>query len=149
MNLQSLCLYWMVLVFEFKLLDHPELGTAAGGGRYADLAEKFSKTKIIGVGAAIGFSRIFAAMLENNQIDLSRFENPVDVAVLVMGDNNVAYASRVVNELRDAEIATVSYLDTDKKFKNQIEYADKIKAKSGEQQNLSVSDAIKLVKKVA
>ena len=162
--------YYTGLVFEFKLLDHPELGTAAGGGRYADLAEKFSKTKIIGVGAAIGFSRIFAAMLENNQIDLSRFENPVDVAVLVMGDNNVAYASRVVNELRDAEIATVSYLDTDKKFKNQIEYADKIKARfsmiigdnevenkvvalknmeSGEQQNLSVSDAIKLVKKVA
>ena len=162
--------YYTGLVFEFKLLDHPELGTAAGGGRYADLVGKFSTTKIIGVGAAIGFSRIFVAMLENNQIDLTPFEQPVDVAVLVMGDNNVAYASRVVNELRNAEIAAVSYLDTEKKFKNQIEYADKIKARfsmiigddevknkvvavknmeSGEQQNLSVSDAIKLVKKVA
>lgn len=162
--------YYTGLVFEFKLLNHPELGTAAGGGRYADLVGKFSTTKIIGVGAAIGFSRIFVAMLENNQIDLTPFEQPIDVAVLVMGDNNVVYASRVVNELRDVEIATVSYLDTDKKFKNQIEYADKIKAKfsiiigddevknnvvaiknmeSGEQQNLSVSDAIKLVKKVA
>lgn len=119
--------YYTGLVFEFKLLQHPELGTAAGGGRYADLAGKFSKTKIIGVGAAIGFSRIFASMLENNQIDLMRFENPVDVAVLVMGDNNVGYAARVVNALRDAGIATVSYLDTDKKFKNQIEYADKMR----------------------
>ena len=45
--------YYTGLVFEFKLLNHPELGTAAGGGRYADLAGKFSKTKIIGVGAAI------------------------------------------------------------------------------------------------
>lgn len=159
--------YYTGLVFEFKLINHPELGTAAGGGRYADLTGKFSKTKIIGVGAAIGFSRIFAAMLENNQIDLSRFENPIDVAVLVMGDNNVAYASSIVNALRDEGIAAVSYLDTDKKFKNQIEYADKIKAKfsmiigdnesqskvvalknmtSGEQQTLSLADAIKLVR---
>ena len=64
-------------------------------------------------------------MLENNQIDLTKFENPIDVAVLVMGDNNVAYASNIVNVLRDENIAAVSYLDTDKKFKNQIEYADK------------------------
>lgn len=162
--------YYTGLVFEFKLPNHPELGTAAGGGRYADLVGKFSKTKIIGVGAAIGFSRIFASMLENNQIDLTRFESPVDVAVLVMGDNNVAYASSIVNALRDAEIATVSYLDTEKKFKNQIEYADKIRTRfsmiigddesknqlvavknmaTGEQQSLSLADAINLVKKVA
>jgi len=159
--------YYTGLVFEFKLIDHPELGTAAGGGRYADLAGKFSKTKIIGVGAAIGFSRIFASMLENNQIDLTRFSNPVDVAVLVMGNENVAYASRVVNDLRNAEIAAVSYLDTDKKFKNQIEYADKIGARfaaivgetevaqnvialkdmmTGNQETLSVEDAIKKIK---
>lgn len=159
--------YYTGLVFEFKLREHPELGTAAGGGRYADLTGKFSKTKIIGVGAAIGFSRIFAAMLENNQIDLSRFGNPIDVAVLVMGSDNVGYASRVLNALRDAQIPSVSYLDTDKKFKNQIEYADKIKAKfsmiigddesknqvvalknmqTGNQESVSVDDAIKMVK---
>ena len=159
--------YYTGLVFEFKLREHPELGTAAGGGRYADLTGKFSKTKIIGVGAAIGFSRIFAAMLANNQIDLSRFGNPIDVAVLVMGSDNVAYASRVLNALRDVQIPSVSYLDTDKKFKNQIEYADKIKAKfsmiigddesknqvvavknmqTGNQESVSVDDAIKMVK---
>ena len=159
--------YYTGLVFEFKLINHPELGTAAGGGRYADLAGKFSKTKIIGVGAAIGFSRIFASMLENNQIDLSRFSNPVDVAVLVMGDNNVAYASRVVKSLRDSGVVAVSYLDTDKKFKNQIEYADKIGARfsmivgddevaknvvalknmeTGNQETLSVADAIENIK---
>ena len=159
--------YYTGLVFEFKLIAHPELGTAAGGGRYADLTGKFSKTKIIGVGAAIGFSRIFVAMLENNQIDLSRFGNPIDVAVLVMGADNVAYASRVLNALRDAQIPSVSYLDTDKKFKNQIEYADKIKAKfsmiigddesknqvvalknmqTGNQESVLIDDAIKMVK---
>ncbi len=159
--------YYTGLVFEFKLLGHPELGTAAGGGRYADLAGKFSKTKIIGVGAAIGFSRIFVALMESGAIDLSRFESPVDVAVLCMGADNMSYAVRVLNALRDENIAAVSFLDADKKFKNQIEYADKIKARysmiigedevknqvvaiknmlSGEQQNLSVVDAIKMVK---
>ena len=159
--------YYTGLVFEFKLTDHPELGTAAGGGRYADLAGKFSKTKIIGVGAAIGFSRIFASMLENNQIDLTKFSNPVDVAVLVMGNDNVAYASQIVKALRDENIVAVSYLDTDKKFKNQIEYADKIGAKfaaiigedevakkvialkdmvSGNQESLSLAAAIKKIK---
>lgn len=121
--------YYTGLVFEFKLPKCPELGTAAGGGRYADLAGKFSKTKIIGVGAAIGFSRIFASMLENNQIDLTRFSNPVDVAVLVMGQQNVPYAMELVARLRENGIVAVPYLDTDKKFKNQIEYADKIGAK--------------------
>lgn len=159
--------YYTGLVFEFKLIEHPELGTAAGGGRYADLAGKFSKTKIIGVGAAIGFSRIFVALLESGQIDLTRFSSPIRAAILVMGANNVAYASSVLNALRDNEIASVSYLDTDKKFKNQIEYADKIRAdysiiigdseresntlavkdmQSGQQQTLDLSGVIELLR---
>ena len=160
--------YYTGLVFEFKLLSHPELGTAAGGGRYADLAGKFSKTKIIGVGAAIGFSRIFVALMESGAIDLSRFESPVDAAVLCMGNENLGYAVSVLNALRDENIAAVAYLDADKKFKNQIEYSDKIKAKfsliigedevknqvvalkdmcSGAQQNLTISDAVKMIKR--
>ena len=159
--------YYTGLVFEFKLLSHPELGTAAGGGRYADLAGKFSKTKIIGVGAAIGFSRIFVALMESGAIDLTQFESPVDVSVLCMGADNLAYSVSVLNMLRDADIASVAYLDADKKFKNQIEYADKINARfsiiigdnerdskvvalknmeSGDQVTLSVVDAIKMVK---
>lgn len=158
--------YYTGLVFEFKLINHPELGTAAGGGRYADLAGKFSKTKIIGVGAAIGFSRIFVALLESGQIDLTNFGTPITAAVLVMGDENLAYASSVLNALRDNGIASVSYLDTNKKFKNQVEYADKIGAtysvivgetervagvvavknmQSGEQQTMQLSDLIKLL----
>lgn len=159
--------YYTGLVFEFNLLSYPELGTAAGGGRYADLAGKFSKTKIIGVGAAIGFSRIFVALMESGAIDLSQFESPVDVSVLCMGNENLSYAVSVLNAFRDAGVAAVAYLDADKKFKNQIEYADKIKAKfsviigedevknnvvalknmtSGEQQVLSVLEAVKMVK---
>ena len=161
--------YYTGLVFEFKSLKYPELGTVAGGGRYADLAGKFSKTKIIGVGAAIGFSRIFVALMESGAIDLAQFETSVDVAVLCMGNENLSYAVSVLNALRCDDVASVGYLDAEKKFKNQIEYADKIKSRfsmiigeiekenqvvalknmiTGEQVTVSVDDAIKIIKAI-
>jgi histidyl-tRNA synthetase len=107
--------------------------------------------------------------MEAGKIDLSQFENPVDVAVLCMGNENLAYAVSVLNAFRDEKVASVAYLDAEKKFKNQIEYADKIKAKfsviigedevknqvvalknmqTGEQQRVSVMDAIKTIKAI-
>jgi histidyl-tRNA synthetase len=151
------------------LANFPELGAVGGGGRYEDLASKFSKTKIIGVGAAVGFSRVMVALLDENKIDLSRFENPIIAAVLVMGQDRVPYAMSVLSALRMENIVAVPYLDIEKKFKNQIEFSDKIKSKfsviigedevknqtlsvkdmvSGEQQNLSLSDAVKTLKNV-
>ena len=158
--------YYTGIVFEFFSIEYPELPAVGGGGRYEDLVSKFSKTKIVGVGASIGVSRLLVALMEMDKLDLSRWERPIDVAVLVMGDENLPYALSVVNALRGAKIPSVAYLDTDKKFKNQIEYADKIMAKysmiigedetknklvsvknmtSGAQQTLTILDAIKLV----
>ncbi len=158
--------YYTGVVFEFFLEKFPELGAIGGGGRYEDLASKFSKTKIIGVGAAVGFSRLMVALMDENKIDLSKFEQPIDVAVLCMGDKQVVYSMSVLGALRAAGIATVAYLDADKKFKNQIEYADKINAKysaiigeeemqsnlvalknmnTGEQNKMPVADVIKIV----
>lgn len=159
--------YYTGIVFEFFSIDYPDLPAVGGGGRYENLASKFSKTKIVGVGASIGVSRLLVALMEAGKIDLSRFESNIDVAVLVMGEDNLAYAMQVLNELRGAGIPSIPYLDTDKKFKNQIEYADKIGArfaaiigetevaknmialknmKSGNQESLSLADAIKKIK---
>ncbi|MFA7188361.1 MAG: histidine--tRNA ligase [Alphaproteobacteria bacterium] len=160
--------YYTGLVFEFFLDDFPSLGAIGGGGRYEDLAGKFSKTKIIGVGAAVGFSRVMIALLEDNKIKLDKFESPVMVSVLAMGENTVPFAMSVLSELRGADIVSIPYLDADKKFKNQIEFADKINSKysiiigedevkydtvtikdmtTGKQQNLPLSDAINMLKK--
>lgn len=159
--------YYTGVVFEFFLENFPELGAIGGGGRYEDLASKFSKTKIIGVGAAVGFSRLMVALMDDNRINLTQFESPVDAAVLCMGANQVVYSMSVLGALRDAKIASVAYLDADRKFKNQIEYADKINAKysliigedevknqvvsvknmiTGEQAAVSVSEAIRMIK---
>jgi histidyl-tRNA synthetase len=159
--------YYTGLVFEFFLDDFSSLGAIGGGGRYEDLAGKFSKTKIIGVGAAVGFSRMMVALLEDNEIKLDKFESPVMVSVLAMGENTVPFAMSVLSKLRAADIVTVPYLDADKKFKSQIEFADKIKSKfsviigedevksnmitikdmtTGKQQNLSLNDTINMLK---
>lgn len=159
--------YYTGIVFEFFSVRFPELGAIGGGGRYENLASKFSKTKIVGVGAAVGFSRLMVAMMEEGLIDLTPFARPVDVAVLVMGDAHVAYAMGVLSALRDENIVAVPYLDANKKFKNQIEFADKIKSKfsiiigedevkqqlvslknmeSGDQICVSLRDAIKALK---
>lgn len=121
--------YYTGIVFEFFLVNFPELGAIGGGGRYEGLASKFSKTKIVGVGAAVGFSRLMVALLDEGRIDLTPFMQPVKAAVLVMGGGAVSYAMSVLAALRGAGIVAVPYLDVDKKFKNQIEYADKINAK--------------------
>ena len=86
-----------------------------------------------------------------------------------MGNENLSYAVSVLNALRDENVASVAYLDAEKKFKNQIEYADKIKSRfsmiigetekenqvvalknmaSGEQVAVSVVDAIKTIKAI-
>ena len=161
--------YYTGIVFEFFLDNFPELGAIGGGGRYEDLASKFSKTKIIGVGAAVGFSRLMVALLDENKIDLSKFERPVRAAVLFMGKEQVAYSMSILAELRNSGISAVPYLDVDKKFKNQIEFADKIKAdfsiiigenerntgmlavknmQTGQQQNINVAETIKLLQTV-
>lgn len=161
--------YYTGIVFEFFLDKFPELGAIGGGGRYEDLASKFSKTKIIGVGAAVGFSRMMVALLDEGKIDLTTFERPVRAAVLVMGGAQVPYSLVVLAALRNAGITAVPYLDADKKFKNQIEFADKIKAdysiiigeterademlavkdmQSGQQQTLNLDDTVKLLKTI-
>ncbi|MDL2296098.1 histidine--tRNA ligase [Lachnospiraceae bacterium OttesenSCG-928-E19] len=161
--------YYTGIVFEFYLTNVPELGAVGGGGRYEDLASKFSKNKIIGVGAAVGFSRLMVALMDEDKIDLSQFENPVTATILVMGSDNVNYAMAVTAALRDENIVAIPYLDAEKKFKNQIEFADKIKTifsviigedevknqtvsvknmTTGEQQNLTLSDVIKMLKNV-
>ena len=159
--------YYTGIVFEFFLDKFPELGAIGGGGRYEDLASKFSKTKIIGVGAAVGFSRLMVALMDENKIDLTPFMRPVCAAVLAMGAGQVPYAMRVVAALRANGITTVPYLDANKKFKNQIEFADKINADysiiigenereseilavkdmtTGAQQNLNLEQTINLLK---
>ena len=161
--------YYTGIVFEFFLDKFPELGAVGGGGRYENLTSKFSKTKIIGVGAAVGFSRMMVALLDENRINLFKFERPVHTAVLVMGKEQLSYAMSILSLIRNSGISAIPYLDVDKKFKNQIEFADKMKVdfsiiigenerntnmltlkdmQTGQQHNMDISETIKFLKTV-
>ncbi|MGI5846205.1 MAG: histidine--tRNA ligase [Alphaproteobacteria bacterium] len=161
--------YYTGLVFEFFLDDFSSIGAVGGGGRYEDLTGKFSKTKIIGVGAAVGFSRMMVALFEDDKIKLDKFESPIIVSVLPMDENAVPFTMSILTQLRAANIVAIPYLDTGKKFKNKIEFADKIKSKfsiiigedevnsnmltvkdmmTGEQQKLSLESVINILKKI-
>jgi len=119
--------YYDGIVYEAQSLTYPEIGSIGGGGRYGNLSSRFTKTNIIGSGYAIGAVRILLTALD--RINLTEFESPIDAAVLVMGQGQAAYAMSVLAALRGAGIVSVPYLDADKKFKNQMEFADKIKSR--------------------
>jgi histidyl-tRNA synthetase len=160
--------YYDGIVYEAESLDYPEIGSIGGGGRYGNLVGKFSKTAVIGSGAAIGTNRMLLTALESGRIDLSKYESKADVSVLVMGQRQVPFAMSVLAALRAAGIVAVPYLDADKKFRNQMEFADKIKSRfsiiigenevksnllaiknmtTGEQLNLSLEEAVKRLKR--
>ena len=158
--------YYTGIVFEVFLENWPELGAVGGGGRYEDLTSKFSKNKIVGVGAAIGFSRMMITLLDEGKIDISEFDAPIDACILIMSQEFVLYAMAILAELRNNDIVAVPFLDTDKKFRTQMEFSDKIKSKfsmiigedevkdnvvtiknmnTGEQGRFTIDDAVKLL----
>ncbi|MDR0319491.1 MAG: histidine--tRNA ligase [Rickettsiales bacterium] len=160
--------YYDGIVYEAKSLTYPEIGSIGAGGRYGNLVGKFTKTQIIGSGAAIGITRAIVSAIESGRIDLSKYESAVDAVILPMGQAQIPAALKAADELRAAGIITTAFLDADKKFKNQIEYADKIKARfaviigedearlgkvalknmaSGEQAVVSVEEASGIIRK--
>jgi len=61
--------YYTGTVYETFLTDHPKLGSICSGGRYDNLAEHYTKSKLPGVGISIGATRLFSQLLEMNVID--------------------------------------------------------------------------------
>lgn len=117
--------YYTGTVFETILKDYPELGSVCGGGRYDNLAGYYTDQKLPGVGVAIGLTRLFYQLCENNLISAKK-TSIADVLVLPMDENAVEKGYAVASKLRLSGINCQLYLE-DKKFKNKINYADKLK----------------------
>lgn len=121
--------YYTGVVFEYYFADSDIKTQIGGGGRYENLVSKFSKAKIVGVGAGFGPSRLLVPLIESGKLDLSKYERQADVAVLPMGAAQVDAALNAVRAIRAAGLVAVPFLDTNKKFKAMMEYADKIRAR--------------------
>ncbi len=115
--------YYTGTVYETFLTDHPRLGSICSGGRYADLASHYTKSKLPGVGISIGVTRLFSQLLELGLIK-SDVKTTAHALVLnveaALNDDYLAIAS----ELRDAGLNTEVYGGDDKLGK-QMKYADR------------------------
>lgn len=117
--------YYTGTVYETILNDYPNLGSVCGGGRYDNLAGFYTDQKLPGVGIAIGITRLFYQLCENNLIKSSK-SSIAEVLVLPMDENAIEKGYAVASKLRLSGIPCQLYLE-DKKFKNKINYADKLK----------------------
>ena len=117
--------YYTGTVYETILNDYPNLGSVCGGGRYDNLAGFYTEQKLPGVGIAIGITRLFYQLCENNLIKASK-SSIAEVLVLPMDDNAIEKGYAVASKLRLSGIPCQLYVE-DKKFKNKINYADKLK----------------------
>jgi histidyl-tRNA synthetase len=114
--------YYTGPIFELHLLDAPQFGSVAGGGRYDNLVARFSGEVLSGTGASIGIDRLLAALLELGSLESKQSQS--QVLVTVMDKNLVAECLAVAGELRAAGWNTEVFLKPKAPLKKQLAYAD-------------------------
>lgn len=157
--------YYTGLIFE-GIIPEYSVGSVGGGGRYDQLIETLSGVSIPAVGFGIGFDRTVEATLELGLVPNSELQGS-QVLVAVFSDELMDASLKLTDQLRRANINTEVYLEADKLGK-QFKLADQKKIRfvavigedeaknntislkdmaSGEQQALSFSDVVALIKK--
>lgn len=99
-----------------------ELGSVLGGGRYDDLVERFTGTRIPATGGSIGVDRLLAALKALERLEVDRSRRPV--VITIFERQRMADYQRMASDLRAAGIAAEIYLGG-KGFRQQLKYADK------------------------
>lgn len=115
--------YYTGTVYETVLTDYSEIGSVCSGGRYDDLAQKYSDRKFPGVGISIGLTRLFSQLKDAGLVEE---ESPTNSKVLIISMvDDLKIPLKVANTLRQNSIATEIYFEEGKVAKK-MKYADKI-----------------------
>lgn len=115
--------YYTGPVFEMILPKARNVGSVMGGGRYAELVERFMDRQITGTGMSVGLDRLLAG-LEKLKC-LRPAKSTVKVLVATLGNVPAAETVRVAAELRAAGIATEAYFGKKMRMKEQLSHADR------------------------
>jgi histidyl-tRNA synthetase len=115
--------YYTGTVYETFLDDHARVGAICSGGRYDNLAEHYTKSKLPGVGISIGATRLFSQLLELGVIAASD-RAVAQVCVLRVDPELVGDYARIAAELRAAGLNVDVYGGEDKLGK-QLKYVDR------------------------
>ena len=116
--------YYTGTVYETTLLDHPEIGAVCSGGRYDNLAGYYIEKQLPGVGIAIGLTRLFYVLDEQDLLNPELPSAPADALVLPMTENP-APAIALAETLRASGLRVQLYGEQ-KKFKQKMAYANKL-----------------------
>ena len=116
--------YYTGTVYETFLTEHPKLGSICSGGRYANLASHYTKSKLPGVGISIGATRLFSQLLELGRDQGRRQGDRAGRSCSTSSRRSRPSTSQLAAELRSAGINTEVYGGDDKLGK-QLKYADR------------------------
>ena len=116
--------YYTGTIYETFLTDLPGIGSVCSGGRYDNLASKYTKQVLPGVGASLGVDRLIAAMEELKHPLLTGQSTPAQVLVVNFDEKRLGDYQRIARALRAAGVFVEVYPDT-KKVGQQLGYAEK------------------------
>lgn len=115
--------YYTGTVYETVFLDDPGYGSICSGGRYDDLAGSYINKHLPGVGISIGFSRLFARMVDQGKIDITR-KSPADILVMLPNEDRRAATAQLCQSMRQRGLKVEMY-HAAKKFPDQLKYASR------------------------
>lgn len=114
--------YYTGTVYEGVFLEHPQLGSVCGGGRYDNLASD-DKHKLPGVGVTLGISRILGFLFAQGALKASR-GTPTAVLVALPSEEERARCYALAGQLRARGVPTEVF-HAPLKFGKQIRYAER------------------------
>jgi len=115
--------YYTGPIFE-TVVTKPKIGSITGGGRYDNLIKSLGGPDISAVGTTIGLDRIVDCITELNLLpNLPKTKTKVLFANF--GDKTVNQSLKLITELRNNNITSSFYPDSDKLSK-QFKYADSL-----------------------
>ena len=115
--------YYTGTVYEGRFDDAPSFGSVIAGGRYDDLAGAYINKKLPGVGISIGFSRLFAKLLQDKAFETTR-RSPADVLIVLPSEELREDMLAVAQSFRARGIKVETY-HAPQKIARQMSYAEK------------------------
>src|SRR6185437_11830495 len=92
--------YYTGAIYETFLTDLPAIGSVCSGGRYDNLASKYTKQVLPGVGASLGVDRLIAAMEELKHPLLVGRSTPASVLIVQFDAARLGEYQKLARQLR-------------------------------------------------
>lgn len=115
--------YYTGTVYETTLINNPEIGSVASGGRYENLAGFYTDKKLPGVGISIGLTRLFYNLLDAGVI--KDYKKPIVDYLIIPMDGVDEFTFNIYNQYLN-ENKKVEICMLDKNFKQKMKYANRI-----------------------